>query len=402
MLKKYGKDLLLFTFICTFEIISLYIISRIVTDTITFMTLFPIYIIPFVLVRWYQLKSGSLPALYIYVPFLQIFILYFAGFSILALMIVGVFIFWRMIVHIREPYLDNQGLWLVAVLASTFPILLVRKEFLLDFVSLFLLLLFLFVVITVMIQMKGNAWVIMKKGYRILTLYFIGVVGVFLLLYHSGLTLLKAVFPFFGQGVAYLASYPLMWLLSTIKTNEDSYKDIEEGLKEFQEDPMKNIDKSFEGSNEWLILTFTVIGIILVIGIVIFFLRKNIGSSVDEPNNALDSIQEDDHDFSFFKSLRKVTSFYSRTGKNEVRLQFQKLQIFLEKRGYGRLSSETAEEWFGRLALLDDYSESVLATYYKARYNSSQITDEELASYINGIKDIKKKLSKKNEGGKKK
>ncbi|KAA0544588.1 hypothetical protein FZW96_19450 [Bacillus sp. BGMRC 2118] len=402
MLKKYGKDLLLFTLICTFELVSLYIISRIVTDSITLVTLIPIYIIPFVLVRWYQLKCGSLPALYIMVPFLQFLLLYFIGYSLVALMIVGVFIFWRMVVHMREPYIDNQGLWLVAVLASAFPILLVKKEFLLQFAGLFLLLLVLFVLITVMIQMKGNSWVFMKRGYRILALYMIAVTSVVLVLYHSGLSLLKAVLPVFGQGVAYLASYPLLWLFSLIKPKEDSYKEIEKSLQEFQEEPMKNINKNTEGMNEWLLLTLIIVSILIVVGVVIYFLRKNVGSSIDDSEHSIDSGQDDHQDYSFFKSLRNITSFYSRSGRNEVRLQFHKLQNYLEKRDYGRLPAETAEEWFKRLEIVDTISANVLATYYKSRYNSSEFTNEELTLYISGIKEIKRKLSKKIEGGKKK
>lgn len=399
MLRQW-KDLLLFTLICTFEVLSLYMVSKIVTDKIHLVTLLPIYIIPFVLVRFFQLKSGSLPAIYLVVAFLQLILLFLTGYSTLSIMIVGAFIFWRMIVHIREPYLDNQGIWLVALLASAFPILLLRKEFLMDFVMLFLLLIFLFVVITIMIQLKGNAWRFMKKGYRILSLYFISAVGIFLLIYHSGLTLLKAVFPVFGQGVAYLASYPLMWMFKLFKPSDDSYKDIEKSIEKLQEDPMKNASKNFDGNNEGMLLALIVMGIILVFGIIIYILRKNIGSSlIDSDHNEVLNM-EDNEDFSILKSLRKVSSYYSRTGRNEVRIQFQKLQIYLHKRGYGRLQAETAEEWFMRLDIYDNYSESVLATYYKSRYNSIQYSADELASYSNGIKEIKKKLAKK-DGGKK-
>lgn len=401
MLKRQWKNLLLFTLICTFEVLSLYMVSKIMTDNIRLVTLLPIYIIPFVLVRFFQFKSGSLPSIYMVVPFLQLILLFLTGYSTLSILIVGAFIFWRMIVHIREPYLDNQGIWLVALLASAFPILLLRKEFLMEFVLLFLLLIFLFVGITIMIQLKGNAWRFMKKGYRILSLYFIGAVGIFLLIYHSGLTLLKTVFPVFGQGVAYLASYPLMWMFKLFKPSDDSYKDIEKSIEKLQEDPMKNASKNFDGNNEGLLLALIVMGIILVFGIIIYFLRKSIGSSLSDSEHNADSNMKDNEDFSILKSLRKVSSFYSRTGRNEVRIQFQKLQTYLHKRGYGRLPAETAEEWFMRLDIYDTYSESVLTTYYKSRYSNIQFLDEELASYSNGIKEIKKKLAKK-DGGKKK
>jgi hypothetical protein len=370
-----------------------------VTTSLEPITLFPIFILPLLVVRWAQLRSGQYLSVYMIVPIIQMLLLFLAGYSLLTIVLIGLFSCWRMYTHLKEPYLDNQGIWLGLVLTATFAILLLKKEQLLEYVSWFIVLILLFLAIRIMLHLKGNTWSFMKKGYQVLILYLGAALLVLLVVYQGSLFLLKTILPYIGQGVAYVFSYPLAWLIKEWKPNDPDYEGVIGNLEKMQEEPFKNMNQSYVSSNDQLILYLILFAVIIAICFILYFTRKNLLNREGEATNGI--LVEDglDSGFTFFNPLKRLNPFYSNTGKNEARIQFQKLQVYLEKRGYGRQGSETAEEWFTRLGLMDSYGSTVLELYSRSRYSPASFTDRELDSFYKEIKEIKPKFPKKKVGG---
>ncbi|MFZ3590210.1 hypothetical protein ACOI1C_13295 [Bacillus sp. DJP31] len=395
MLNKQERlSILLFFFMCLFEVISFFMLSRVVTDTINPLHLLTIYLWPIIAIRWIQLKLGQVHyGVYALIPVVQFFLLYQVGNSYITIAAVVLFSCWRMYAHIKEPYIESQGIWLSIVLASTFGLLMVNRDFLQEYVSWFLVLLFLFLAIRILIQLRKNQWYFMKKSYQMLLLYlaisFVLIIAVF----QSGLYVLRSTFPYLGQGVALLFSYPLTWLIEKFKPGDEGYKEIAASLSEIQDEPFTSVNEAQDGTFDQVMLYIFIFVIVTVVGLILYLTRKHLKEGVDGSSILLG--EELSNRGSFFRPLKELKqTLYSGTGKNEVRIQFHKLQIYMKKRGKERMPSETAEEWFERIGLSDPNSLEVLKIYRQYRYGSADFKENDADLYRKGVKNIKTKFPK--------
>ncbi|MFD1737662.1 hypothetical protein ACFSCX_14035 [Bacillus salitolerans] len=381
-----------------FEIVSLFLLAGIIVVDLQPIPLLFVYLVPLLLVRWVQLKLGGIPyAFYMMVPLIQMVVLFLLGYDFLPILLVGIFVSWRIIVLSREPYLENQGVWLAVVLLSTFLLLLINREFLFQYVGWFVLLIIIYISIRIIIHLRKSQWVFVRRSYQYLFIYiFVSFVAI-LILYHSGLFLMNTFFPFIWQGVALLFSYPLSWIFSSISLEYSGYDDVEKGLKKLQQKPFEQAQQNLQSNMEMNVIYILVAAVVITIIVVMYIARKRLLGSIQDNANDI-RLGDDEHGdktslFAPLKDLRKA--FYSRAGKNEVRVHFQKLQVYLKKREKGRLGSETALEWFERIGLTDRDSKRVLEIYHIARYGTRILSDEEVQFLIQNIKEIKQKFPKK-------
>jgi hypothetical protein len=389
--------LVLFSLTCLFEIISFFLLTHIFSDALKPYTLFPIYLLPLLLIRWIQIRTGTISyVIYMIVPIIQMLILYVVGYDLLWVVTIGIFASWRMYVHVKEPFLDNQGVWLTVVLSSTFLLIIMRRDFLTQYVSYFILLVILFILIRIIINLRKNDWAFVLGSYRQLSIYIIGFFVIGLLLYQSGLFLINTVLPFIGLGFAYILSYPLSWIVEKLRPDDPAYDEIEVSLKNLQEDPFELANQNFADNGDSSFIYYLTTAIVITILIAMYVARKYLKNNLNDQEEGIVIGEEAATRQSFFNPLKELRkTFYSRAGKNEVRAQFYKLQLYLQKRDKGRISSETVEEWFDRIGLHDEDSQKLLFTYRQYRYGTDIISNQELAEYISRMKDIKARYSKK-------
>jgi hypothetical protein len=396
MLKNDWNIYLLYLSIVVFEIISFFLLSRLMTDAINHVHLIPIYVVPLAGLKWIQMSKTSISSyLYLAVPIVQVFLLYLLGYSLMILGFLLLFSCWRIYTFIKESYPDQQGIWLGFVLAATFFILFIKRDFLFEYVGWFLVLLLLFIVIRVLIQLKENTWVLMKGSYRQLFFHITWVLAALLLLFQGALYILHYTIPFLGRWIGFIVGYPISWLLEKfgIELNEKE-EQASSAVSEVPEDhPFKNLTQANDGELDQILLFIIVLVIIGVVLLLLYLARKNLQNLESDQTSMINVVASDSAGLSFFQSLKEIgKGLYSQPAKNEVRIQFSKFQAFMKKCDLERKPAETVEEWFTRLKLTDSDAVTILKIYQQSRYSYTSIPESELQAFQKGLKNIKKRL----------
>lgn len=204
------------------EIISFYLLSKVLTHALSPFSLIVIYLVPFIFAKWIQLKVNKVPyMIFIVIPAIQFILYYIVGYSLVSIFIIMLFSYWRMYVYMREPYVDSQRIWLATVLFSFF-ILTFKTNELAENVSWFIILVILFVIIQILHHLRANDWYFMRRSYNQLFLYMAGFFVGIIFIYQIGLFILRMIVPIAGQGFAYIIGYPIVWILDLIRPDESN------------------------------------------------------------------------------------------------------------------------------------------------------------------------------------
>ncbi|WP_246945345.1 hypothetical protein [Bacillus pinisoli] len=398
MLRKDWNLYCLYIAITLFEIISFYLLTKVVTDAINPFELIFAYSTPLAILKWLQLgKSKVSQQVLLFIPILQVVLLSLFGYSLIILASLLLFSFWRVYTFIKESYPERQATWLAAVLATTFFVLMSKREFLMEHVSWFLLLLLLFFVIRVLLQVREHAWVLVKGSYQQLLLYMVGAALGLLLVFQVGMYVLKIILSFLATVIGYIIGFPISWMLEKLQLKAKQEEgEIDGIMDEPSEFPFKDVQTGMEGL-QYDVVTTIIVLLIVVISLYFSYIAKKSVKDTDLEPEQLISVEEDHQNkSSFLQAFRNLrNSFYSDHGRNDVRLQFYKLQAYLKKRGYERKQEETVEEWFNRLQLDDETATEVLKIYERSRYSVTSLSDQEFQIYANGIKQIKNQFKEK-------
>lgn len=92
---------------------------------------------------------------------------------------------------------------------------------------------------------------------------------------------------------------------------------------------------------------------------------------------------------------RKVTSrkkIKNQPPNSKVRKVYYSFEQWLVGRGLGRFDDETIDEWVSRVNLKRNIDNEVLEKYKKYRYDSIELTDEEVKEFKQMIEEFKKSL----------
>ncbi|WP_456276996.1 DUF4129 domain-containing protein [Bacillus sp. AK128] len=399
MLNKDWHSYFLYLSIVAFEIISFYLLSTFVTDSLKPAELILIYLIPFAVVKMIQMNSGNdASTLYMAVPIIQAIGVYLVGYSLIVIALVLLFSCWRTYILIKEQYPDQQGVWLGVVLAATIAVLFMNRDFLLEYVGWFLVLLILFLFIRILLHVKENNWVLLKGSYRHLFFHILWVSAILVLLFQGGLYLLHTILPHVARVIGFIVGYPFTWLLDKLEIdlNGSGEEDANSEGELAEDDPLTRITQTGETSIEQIILPIIFIIIIGAVLLLLYLMRKKLMNLEEEKEGLVQVGAPDSKGVSFFQSLKDMgKGLYSPYGKNEVRIQFNKFQIFMKKRDLARKPAETVEEWFERLGLRDSVAADILKIYQQSRYSYSSISEQELKTFQQGMKNLKKRYADK-------
>jgi hypothetical protein len=176
-----------------------------------------------------------------------------------------------------------------------------------------------------------------------------------------------------------LLAIPIAYLLKLFKKDDDGNSEV--GIaKEILEQQPQNF------ANDYSLLWWTSIAILVLI-VVIYIWRKKLLFNFKQDallTGNISAINSSDLKGSVYGKRNWLQS------KDRTRKKFLHFEKTMDKRGFGRLSGESAPLWFDRLKLSSNEAESVLQTYEKVRYGEEPVSDDEFSDYAKAIKKLEK------------
>ncbi|WP_188207320.1 cation:proton antiporter [Alkalibacillus aidingensis] len=138
----------------------------------------------------------------------------------------------------------------------------------------------------------------------------------------------------------------------------------------------------------WLILL-----IIVTIGFILYRrYRQKLLSSQDEVREGIkdEVTKESSKDHLFWRRNAKA-----KPPKHQVRKAYFQLERWAAKKDVGRYHHETIEEWFERIGLADQVSDSMLNTYERVRYKEDLDLPYDQQTYLDEIEKVKSLIKEK-------
>lgn len=130
------------------------------------------------------------------------------------------------------------------------------------------------------------------------------------------------------------------------------------------------------------LLAIAFIGAIIVFA---YLYKKKLFIKTEQQSNTSPQLTSIPGGPSIRSRLRKI-----KPPENKLRLEFYHLETYANKKGYGRLPSETLDEWWTRIGINKD--QRLIDIYGAIRYGSMPIEEKNLEYARSGIKAIKEQI----------
>ena len=349
----------------------------------------------------YSIFWGLLISLLICIPF------YFIGMPIIAIILIFVYVFWRMHTNYGIERLLRWNFLLINTVAFT-VFYFITRSYLLKAqaievnktnILLFVLLTGIFIILRyVVIYYLGKRLPNFKlwEATKVFTIIMSAGIATYLFVYffiEPIRTAILSILGFLFGGIFTLIAAAITPLIDWIVAYLDylRYKDYQEmeppelGEAEFQADEVRTIAGIAE-INIGIYVTIAVIIIAIIAVLIILRKRNHQMESSDITTHKIKSFgrkkkqKEPKSSYNYSKTTNVVRSAY---------IEFEKVANDAER---PRFAGETVKEWFARMGW--GRSEKLFSTYDKARYGGLSITEEESKSFVNALEKIKKEMFK--------
>ena len=350
----------------------------------------------------YSVFWGLIIALLISVPF------YFIGMPVIAVVLILVYVFWRMHANFGLERLLRWNFLLINTVAFT-VFYFITRSYLLKAqaievnetnVLLFVLLTALFIILryTVVYYLgrrlsNFNLW----EASKVFTIIMGAGIATYLLVYffiESVRTAILAVAGFIFGGIFTTIAAAITPFIDWVVAYLDylrykAYQEMEPpelGSVEFQADEVRTIPEGAEAS---IGIYVTIAVVVLAIITIILILRRR-----DRGEEATEVVTHKLRSFGRQKkqAVSKPDYDYSMA-TNVVRSAYQDFEKDAHAAKYPRFAGETVKEWFSRMGW--GQRGNLFVTYDKARYGALSITEEESRSFVQELEKIKKEMFKK-------
>ena len=344
----------------------------------------------------YSVLWGLFMSLLIGVPF------YFVGMPIVAVVLIFVYVFWRMHTNFGLDRLFRWNFLLINTVIFTI-LYFITRSYLLKAqatevnktnVLLFVLLTALFIILryTVVYYLgkrlpNFNLW----EASKVFTMIMGAGIVTYLLVYffiESIRTAILAVAGFVFGGIfttiAAAVTPFIDWVVAYLDyLRYKAYQEMEPelGEAEFQMDEVRTIP---EGEESSIGIYVTIAVVVLAIIIVVMILRRR-NQEVGPEEVVTHKLR------SFGRQKKQVASkpdYDYSMATNAVRTAYQNFEKDAHAAKYPRFAGETVKEWFSRMGW--GQKEHLFVTYDKARYGDLSITEEEGRQFVKELKKITK------------
>jgi hypothetical protein len=178
----------------------------------------------------------------------------------------------------------------------------------------------------------------------------------------------------------------------TLFGNKDSeeikYQRSQEGDTTWAEE---NLDTVFN-ITFWIVLSIVIITLIIVA--IILYRRRIVVQTTSSDGSIIMHTKQDVDNRS---GRNKLFGIFAKKPTDPVRHLFYDFEQFAYKRGFGRKSFETIEEWFRRV----EFPVADVLLYRKVRYGEELLTKEEIDTFKQEISVLKNFISKQEKARKK-